>query len=147
MENTRPGDICIILAALVVFQAVSSFASCSDGKCLTGVFFFNAGNNLLDNNALLGHGIKNLTASRPMVCFEHCAKDCRCISFNYLTAIDKDNCQLNAESRHTKPEALQPQDGSQYYDLVIDYNIKVGNYPCILITHNEGCTFERLFLG
>ena len=125
MCRTHLGDIFVILVAPVVFYAVPNLASCSSGTCLAGGFFFSAERNMLNNNALLGHVIENVTVSRPSKCFKRCANDCRCISFNYLTtSADESKCQLNEESRHTKREALQPQVDSQYYDLVIDYNIK-----------------------
>ena len=97
----------------------------SDGNCLTGGFFFAVGRNMLDNHALLGHVFKNATVREPIKCFEKCQADCRCISFNYLKIASKDNCQLNEENENTKSHALRPKENYQYYNLVIDYNIKV----------------------
>ena len=97
----------------------------SDGNCLRGGFFFAVGRNMLDNHALLGHVFKNATLREPIKCLEKCQADCRCISFNYLKISNKDNCQLNEENENTKSHALRPKENYQYYNLVIDYNIKV----------------------
>ena len=121
-------EIFIILAVSVIFHAVFGIASCPGDKCLTGGIFFHSGKNMLENHALSGHLIGNVTVSRPVKCFEHCANDCRCISFNYLqSTAARDNCQLNEESRYTIHDALKPQYGSHYYELVIDYNRKVSD--------------------
>ena len=95
------------------------------GSCLTGGFFFTRGKNMVDNHALLGHVIANVTATEPVRCFRACQSDCRCISFNYQQSSSKDNCQLNEENKYTNSSALEFAGGWQYYDLVIDYNIRV----------------------
>lgn len=109
-----------------VFLYTSPFlVTPSDGNCPTGGFFFAVGRNMLSNHALLSHVFKNATVREPIKCFEKCQTDCRCISFNYLKIANEDNCQLNEENKNTKSNALRPKENYQYYDLVIDYNIKV----------------------
>ena len=80
---------------------------------------------MVDNHALRGHVFANVTAPEPIRCFRACQSDCRCISFNYQQSGNKANCQLNDENRYTNFSALEFLEGWQYYDLVIDYNIKV----------------------
>ena len=64
-------------------------------------------------------------------CFRRCLSDCQCISFNYLTTVNQDNCELNEENKYLKPNALQAKPGIQYYDLVFDYNVVVSDKPLI----------------
>ncbi len=75
--------------------------------------------------ALIGHVFENVSVAGVLNCYQACRPNCRCISFNFLTNVDQDNCQLNEENRHLKPGALMPMEGSKYYDLVINYSVKV----------------------
>lgn len=109
----------------VFFFVVPFVVTCPDGNCLVGGFFFALGRNMLDNHALVGHVFNSNTVTEPMSCFKKCQSDCRCISFNYLPSEKQDNCQLNNENKNTNSSALQPNKGSQYYDLVINYKIRV----------------------
>lgn len=109
----------------VFLHTFTFLATGSNASCPTGGFFFAVGRNMLDNYALLGHVVKNASVREPIKCFEKCQSDCRCISFNYLITTNDDNCQLNEENKNTKFDALRPKENYQYYDLVIDYNIKV----------------------
>ena len=111
------------------------------GSCLTGGFFFTRGRNMVDDHALRGHVIANVTVTEPVHCFRVCRLDCRCISFNYQQGVSHDNCQLNEESKYTNSSALEFVEGSQYYDLVIDYKIRVGCLPfdfCSIFVMNHG---------
>ncbi|XP_066015065.1 retinoschisin-like [Pocillopora verrucosa] len=87
---------------------------------------------MVDGHALLDHVFATVSVTRVIDCFSACQTNCRCISFNFLTHSNQDNCQLNEENRHLKPGALIPMEGSQYYDLDIIY-------------HTEACTqcFKR----
>ena len=95
------------------------------GSCLTGGFFFARGRNMVDDHALRGHVIANITVTEPIHCFRACRLDCRCISFNYKQGVSQSNCQLNEESKYTNSSALEFLEAWQYYDLVVDYDIKV----------------------
>ena len=101
--------------------------SCSSGKC-SATFPFTIGRNMVDGHALLGHVFANVSVAGVLDCYKACQPNCRCISFNFLTNVNKDNCQLNEENRHLKPGALKAVEGSQYYDLVVNYNMKVRHY-------------------
>ena len=110
----------------VLLSAVPCVSLCEDGKCLTGGFYFAVGRDMVDDHALVGHVIEYVTVTDPIRCFEKCRGDCRCISFNYLITSSKVNCHLNDENvRNTNSSALKQIKGSQYYDLVINYNIRV----------------------
>lgn len=122
--------MCLVEVSLFLFPFL---VTPSDGNCLTGGFFFAVGRNMLDNHALLGHVFKNATVREPIKCFEKCQTDCRCISFNYLKIANEDNCQLNEENKYTKSNALTPKENYQYYNLVIDYSIKVRKRDLLLL--------------
>lgn len=96
--------------------------SCSIGQCSTS-FSFIIGKNMVDGNALIGYVFANVSVAGVMDCYKACRPNCRCISFNFLTNTNQDNCQLNEENRHLKPDALKPTDGWMYYDMVIEYRV------------------------
>ena len=81
---------------------------------------------MADGYALIGQVFQNISVAGVLSCYMTCQSKCRCVSFNFLTNVNQDNCQLNEENRHLNPDALKPMKGSQYYDLVIDYRVKVG---------------------
>ncbi|KAL9960203.1 hypothetical protein ACROYT_G033625 [Oculina patagonica] len=87
---------------------------------------------MADGYALIGHVFANVSVAGALNCYQICQPNCRCISFNFLTNVNQENCQLNEENRHLKPSTLVPIKGSQYYDLVINYAIKTGTSwsPC-----------------
>ncbi|KAL9989534.1 hypothetical protein ACROYT_G004096 [Oculina patagonica] len=87
---------------------------------------------MADGYALVGHAFENVSVAGVLNCYQTCQPNCRCISFNFLTNVQQDNCQLNEENRHLKPGALMPLRGSQYYDVVIDYSVKTASSssPC-----------------
>ena len=106
--------IMMTLPLLVILHPAQPGVLSSINNCLTGGFFF-----------LRGHLLRQMTVTQPIRCFEKCQSDCRCISFNYLTDVNKNNCELNEESRYTNFSALKPLEGSQYYDLIVSYDIRV----------------------
>ena len=120
-------DFIVTTAVLVILQRVQQGALCPTNTCLTGGFFFAPGRHVLNNHALLGHVFDNWTVTEPVECSRKCQCDCRCVSFNYLTNVIENNCQLNDENRHTSSSGLKPLQGSQYYDLVVNYDIRVRN--------------------
>lgn len=108
-----------------ILLPIFTFLASTKGSCLTGAFFFTLAKGVVDNHALYGHMIANLTALEPIDCFRACRLDCRCISFNFKQR--ENRCQLNDENRHTNSSALGFAEGWQYYDMVMDYNIRVRN--------------------
>lgn len=131
-------------AVQFLFHVVQIRALCSNDHCLTGAFFFAPGRHMVNNHVLLGHVFDNLTVKEPIECFRKCRCDCRCISFNYLTNVNENNCELNEENRHTNSSALKPLQESQYYDLVVNYDIKVRNallWPTCTSTRNPPSRF------
>ncbi|KAJ7329001.1 hypothetical protein OS493_023293, partial [Desmophyllum pertusum] len=105
------------------FIIVFTEGSCSDVGCVK--FSFAIGRNMVDGYLLLGHVLANNSVAGVMDCYQTCQPNCRCISFNFLTTVNQDNCQLNSENKRLKPGALARKDGSQYYDLDIKYDFKV----------------------
>lgn len=137
-------DLIITAALQLILCIVQMGAQCPYNHCLTGGFFFAPGRHMVDNHALLGHVFDHWTVTEPVECFRKCRCDCRCISFNYLTNVTENNCQLNDENRHTSSSGLKSLQGSQYYDLVINYDIRA-NFP-----HTEcqnGCCGSHVCLN
>ena len=120
-------DFIVTTAVQVILQTVQLGALCPADNCLTGGFSFAPGRHMVNNHALLGHVFNNFTVTEPIKCFRKCRSDCRCISFNYLTNVNENNCELNEENRHTNFSALKTLEGSQYYDLTVNYDIRVSN--------------------
>ena len=110
-----------ILNSVAIGGAV---ASCGSGTCPKAGFFFSQSHVVADH-ALHGHHFRTLSTAGPRECFRECSVDCRCVSFNTYAGGERSSCQLNEENRHTKPDALKPTQGFNYYDLEIDYNIQV----------------------
>ena len=113
------------VAFQIILYSLRAVPLNSDGGCLPGAFFFASGRNMVEEHALGGHVIANVTAKEPIRCFKACRLDCRCISFNFQPRGSKSNCQLNEENRYTALGALEFKADWDYYDLVIDYNINV----------------------
>ena len=101
--------------------------------CMSTAYYFNRGRDTVKNHALRGHVIANVTARKPLLCFDACRLECRCISFNFKQSADQDNCQLNEENRYTNFGALEFAEGWQYYDLVYN-NIRVRESILLLNT-------------
>ncbi|KAJ7352949.1 hypothetical protein OS493_032888 [Desmophyllum pertusum] len=78
---------------------------------------------MVEKHVLSNSVVERFTVSGPKECFRKCRLNCQCISFNYWTTKNVDNCELNKENRHLKPSYLRQDPGAQYYDLVIDYNV------------------------
>ena len=127
----------ISVAVRVILYVLQAGTRSVKGSCLTGGFFFARGRNMVENHALRGHVIANVTATEPIHCFRTCRLDCRCISFNYQHGVSQNNCQLNDENRYTNSSALEFLEGSQYHDLVIDYSITVSLWLCKLFCLNQ----------
>ena len=116
-KSVRP--LLIVSAFMIVFTA---------GLCRIGGFIgcsFIMERNMVDDYCLFGHVFANFSAAGVTECYKTCQTNCRCISFNFLKNINQTNCQLNEENRHTKPGALKPMSGSQYYELVTNYKVTV----------------------
>ena len=109
------------------FFTNSLLAVCQRQQCTVKEFYFSRDRDNVDNYALCGYTFKNLTVRSHKHCFEHCASDCRCVSFNYVITTNQGNCQLNEENRYLKPDALKQMEGHSYHEIGIYYNFKVGN--------------------
>ncbi|XP_078350189.1 microfibril-associated glycoprotein 4-like isoform X2 [Oculina patagonica] len=120
----------------VVVTNCSSSATCQIKPCTVKQYHYSRERDSVENYALCGYSFKNLTVPSHKHCFEHCAWDCRCISFNYLITTSKENCQLNEENKFLKPGALKRRDGHSYHEIGIDYNVKAGT-TCT--NCNNGC--------
>ena len=111
------------LLVKIILLLSFSYPASAKNSCLTGGFFFTPGNSMVDNQALLGYVIADFKGLEPIDCFRACRLECRCISFNYYQTMKY--CILNEESRYTNTSALTFLKGWQYYDRVINYNIRV----------------------
>ena len=125
MPSHVRSSIIIFWIFCAVFSNCNSSATCQIKPCTVKQYHFSRERDSVENYALCGYSFKNLTVTSHKSCFEQCAWNCRCISFNYLITASKDNCQLNEENKHLKPGALKRRDGRSYHELRIDYNVKV----------------------
>lgn len=114
----------LILCGIFVSNNLSD--ACQRQQCTVKQFRFSLERDSLENYAFWGFVFKNITVSSRKHCFEQCAWDCRCVSFNYMMTVSQDNCQMNEENRYLRPGALKQIPGHSYHDIVIDYNVKVG---------------------
>ena len=85
----------------VVYNVIFTSA-CQMKPCTVRQYHFSRERDSVENHALCGYSFKNLTVSSHKNCFEHCAWDCRCISFNYLITANKDNCHVDANCTNTQ---------------------------------------------
>ena len=118
-------DFVTITAVQVILHKVRLDALGTNANCFTGEYFFAPERNMVNSHALRGHVFDNFTVTQPIDCFRKCRSDCRCISFNYLTNVKENNCELNEENRYTNFTALKYLEGSEYYDLTMNYDIRV----------------------
>ena len=124
MPINPPRQYVFLLAVEVSLHLLQIIRLASTGDaCMT--YYFTRGKDMIENHVLRGHVIANLTAPEPLFCFKACRLECRCISFNFKQSAHQDNCQLNEENRYTNFGALEFAEGWQYYDLVIDYSVRV----------------------
>ena len=98
---------------------------CAIKPCSVKQYSFSRERNSVENHALYDHSFKNLTVQSHKDCFENCAWDCRCKSFNFVTRMKQKNCQLNEQDRYVEPGALKRTIGFSYHEIGIEYNIKV----------------------
>ena len=63
---------------------------------------------------LVGYALKSFTAERLAFCYSTCNTDPSCQSLNYNLA--SKTCQLNSESRKSKPDSFHASDGYVYSD-------------------------------
>ena len=125
MRATFPSKV-LFCTFYGIFFTNGLSAACPRQQCTVKQFQFSQERDSLDNYALLGYTYKNLTVSSHKTCFEQCAWDCQCASFNYVLTANHGNCQLNEDNRFLKPGALKQLEGHSYHDIVIDYNVEVG---------------------
>ena len=131
------------VAFQIILYSLRAVPVDSDGGCLPGAFFFASGRNMVEEHALGGHVIANVTAKEPIRCFKACRLDCRCISFNFQPRGSKSNCQLNEENRYTALGALEFKAGWNYYDLAIDYGTNVRRKTTNVCKFKQGYGVSR----
>ena len=75
--------------------------------------------------ALLGHVIQSTQSASDIDCLMDCSREHRCLSFNYK--IDKDDgnpvCELNDQTRQSRPDSVVPMDGYYYYGPEVGTNV------------------------
>ena len=77
------------------------------------------------NHILEGHVFRGLTVHNASQCDMMCKDECLCISMNYFTFFQENNCELNVVNKEMAPKALKWKQGVDYYDLVRSYTVKV----------------------
>ena len=74
------------------------------------------------NTALVGHVFKNLSVQDGRECFQHCGKDCLCLSFNFKPKYREGNCELNDANSIVDPGGLAQAHDIEYYEPRRSYN-------------------------
>ncbi|XP_067044652.1 uncharacterized protein [Acropora muricata] len=73
------------------------------------------------DHAVVGHVISARDVDNAVECGWECLRDKRCISFNYQVKINQnDICEINDQTKSTKPTDYQPKPGVTYYELMCD---------------------------
>lgn len=139
-----------VLFAIILgsgYLATVTKGTCFQENCPNVGYFFAVGKNIVDKHFLRHSVISKFTVVEPIECFRKCRLECQCISFNYWTTKNEDNCELNYENRYLKPSKLKLQVGAQYYDLVMAYNVVV-SFTVLLrlyITRSAQCSLSVNF--
>lgn len=142
-----------VLFAIILgsgYLATVTKGTCFQENCPNVGYFFPGWKNIVDKHFLRRSVISKFTVLEPIECFIKCRLECQCISFNYWTTKNENNCELNYENRYLKPSELKLQVGAQYYDLVMAYNVVVSFtvlltlHINLLIPHNT--PFRSMFL-
>jgi hypothetical protein len=65
----------------------------------------------------VGHVIQSTSSSSDMDCLVDCTREQRCLSFNYKNkkGDGKPVCELNDQTRETKPDSVVPMNDYYYY--------------------------------
>ena len=77
------------------------------------------------NHILEGHAFRGLTVHSAAQCHMMCKDECLCISMNYFTFFQENNCELNVVNKEMAPTALKWKQEVNYYNLVRSYTVKV----------------------
>ncbi|RMX59622.1 hypothetical protein pdam_00010509, partial [Pocillopora damicornis] len=92
---------------------------------------FTTGGETVEGYALFGYTFENVSVTGQFSCWLECQQNCQCVSFNFLTNVKRDNCQLNKEDRFQRPGSMKALHGSQYYDLMTGYRVQGRDQPCL----------------
>ena len=116
----------LILMSPARTSAESDFNTGCSGFSVT--FRFLIDEDVVYEHVLEGHVYRRSTVTKATECHGLCRDDCRCVSMNYITNSEYDNCELNEANRHLEPASLRPKTGARYYELVRQYMVGV-SYP------------------
>ena len=76
---------------------------------------------LVSDHAVVGHVISAFDVDNAIECGWECLTDKRCVSYNYQVKTNqKDICEINDQTKSTKPTDYQPKPGVTYYELMSD---------------------------
>ena len=90
-------------------------------------FKFVIDEDVVHNHILEGHVFRKSTVHSAAQCHMMCKDDCFCISMNYFTVFQENNCELNDVNKLMEPAALKWKQGVNYYDLARSYTVKVSS--------------------
>ena len=116
-------------------SAESDFNTGCSGFSVT--FRFLIDEDVVYEHVLEGHVYRRSTVTKATECHGLCRDDCRCVSMNYITNSEYDNCELNEANRHLEPASLRPKTGARYYELVRQYMIGVSWLKVLLNIHTD----------
>lgn len=116
-------------------------------KVVCQKFRFEMGKNVVNDHALDGHVIERYTVKTAAQCHMMCRDNCLCLSINYLSSLQENNCELNDAVKRKKPEALKFKSGAQYYDLVRMHSVEVRASVNFLIKKTKKTNKQTLRKG
>ncbi|XP_078384724.1 uncharacterized protein LOC144667190 [Oculina patagonica] len=118
------------VAILFLFQVSFTLADYSPyrGKCMR----FGNFDTRIEGSVLDGHVISRYQVPSRIDCTFECLNDQRCASYNYEEGNKAlHECELNSESKETKPSNLTGKDGYSYYGTGKNVPSACASSPCI----------------
>ncbi|XP_044184510.1 fibrinogen-like protein 1 [Acropora millepora] len=109
------------------------------------------------DHAVVGHVISARDVDNAVECGWECLRDKRCISYNYQVKINQnDICEINDQTKSTKPTDYQPKPGVTYYELMCDIGTAgracfrspcLNGATCTNYCHDYVCVCTGLYEG
>ena len=101
------------------FSVKNSSAHCTRGRCESATL--SLFDDVKKDTALVGHVFKTFAVPDAGQCFAHCTDDCWCLSYNYKSKGEKDNCELNDANSYLSSQDLTRKLGVNYHEPKREY--------------------------
>ena len=108
LTTSKPAKWMVVLLTWHLLQEVHALSE-SPGRC--------GSNEMVNGYGLIGHQYKSLTTDRFYKCYLACDKEDPCQSLTYCRQTQQ--CQLNNETKNSKPEDYKKIDGASYIEKAL----------------------------